>query len=153
MMRDGVVEQPLCNTPVARVASLALILAFLCCRPSDAQTLTLAQVEESIVSIGDTIQHEYFDPQAGRQVAASLREGLSEGRFPNLATAQDVADAMNRELQFLTHDRSLVVSVIRDRQQKSITSTVRTFRVNGWLQIAVPTKSGGGPAKARSTSR
>jgi hypothetical protein len=118
-----------------------VILALLCSHAAAAQTLTLSQVEESIVAIGDTIQREYVDREAGRQVAASLREGLAEGRFPNLTTPQDVAGAMNHELQFLTHDKNLVVSVVRDRQPKKSTSnTVRTIRVNGWLEIAVPAK-------------
>ena len=113
----------------------------LCATPARAQSLTLADVEASITAIGETIQREYVDRQVGRGVAASLREGLAEGRFPNLATAQDVADAMNHELQFLTHDDALVVSIIRDRQQKSPASaTVRTFRVNEWLQVAVRVK-------------
>jgi len=133
-MRDGV-RQSVCSAVVA----LSVLLYG---RPASAQALTLAQVEESIAAIGTTIQREYFDRQVGRQVAASLREGVAEGRFPNLATAQDVADAMNHELQFLTHDTNLVVSIIRDRQQQKSTtsSTVRTFRVNGWLQVAVPVR-------------
>lgn len=117
------------------------VCILVCCGPAAAQTLTLAQVEESIVAIGDTVQREYFDREVGRQVAASLREGLAEGRFPNLTTPQDVAETINHELQFLTHDKNLVVSVVRDRQPKKSTSTtVRTYRVNGWLEIAVPAK-------------
>jgi hypothetical protein len=123
----------------------------LCCLSATAQTLTLTQVEESIIAVGDAVQQSYFDPALGRQVAQSLREGLSEGRFPNLTTAQDLADTMNQELLFLTHDKDVLVSVIvRDQQPRIVTPniskpkttsrSVRTYRLNQWLQIAVPAK-------------
>jgi hypothetical protein len=126
----------------SRVTLTVALLALLCVRAADAQTLTLSQVEESIVAIGDIVQHEYVDRDVGRQVAASLREGLSEGRFPNLTTPGDIAEAMNHELQFLTHDKDLVVSVVRaDQSRKSTSNTVRTFRVmNVPLEIAIPVK-------------
>src|SRR3954471_17351188 len=84
--RTGPVQSRLSGA--ARFSSIGLLCAMLCATPARAQTLTLAQVEASITAIGETIQREYVDRQLGRDVAASLREGLAEGRFPNLATAQ-----------------------------------------------------------------
>jgi hypothetical protein len=99
--------------------------------------LTPGFIQDSIEGIGVVIQREYFDPEAGRQVAVALRAGLSEGRFPNLSTAEDVVTAMNRELFFLTHDKHLVVSVVRSVPSAAVASGDRTEdvrRSNGGVQ-------------------
>jgi hypothetical protein len=123
-----------------RRAALVIAACILSSATAFAQAFTLAQVEESIAAIGDVVQREYADKTVGKLVASSLREGLSEGRFPNLATAGDVAAAMNHELDFLTHDKSLVVSVVRNpRAKPADPKDAHLVRINDALQIAIPT--------------
>src|SRR5204863_5031206 len=99
-------------------------LASVWCRPVSAQTLAPTQVEDTIVSVGELVDRYYFDAAMGAQVKEALREGLSEGRFPNLETAGDVIDTINHELQFLTHDDHLVISVARDAPTISTASNL-----------------------------
>lgn len=94
-----------------------VVLAFAALRLGAQQPrveLPLGFITDTIEAAGAIVQREYFDPQVGQDVARSLREGLSEGRFQSLSSPEDVAAALNQELDFLTHDKHLRVAVTRN---------------------------------------
>ena len=95
------------------LGAAVFIIVFATSLPARAQQvpdqLSLRDAEESIEAVGVLIRDEYVDANIGASVAASLREGLSEGRFPNVSTLQEVADTLNHELAFLTNDTTLRV--------------------------------------------
>jgi C-terminal processing protease CtpA/Prc len=92
--------------------ALTILLAGAVTAPAQtAQQLDPQVIQDAIESVGVVVHREYFDPTVGMQVEAGLREGLSEGRFPNLTTAHDVAAAVTLELYALSHDKHLALVV------------------------------------------
>jgi hypothetical protein len=94
-------------------------------------------IQDTIESVGVVVHREYFDPEVGMQVESALREGLSEGRFPNLTTAREVADTVTRELYTLTHDKHLAVLVKQPNSTSGTPANIRADdlrRSNGGVQ-------------------
>ena len=128
--------RPLRFRAVCAVFAVALSVPVFAQAPA---TLTPQFVQESIESIGAVVRREYFDAEVGMQVETALREGLSEGRFPNLVTAQDVAGALTLELYVLTHDKHLAVSVVQASARGGVAADNRADdvrRSNGGVQQA-----------------
>jgi len=98
-----------------RIVSLAcVLLVSMSASPRAQEPSALPDVEGFIERLGEVIEREYAEPDIGTEVRKSLREGLSEGRFQSLYTAADIATSLTQELQLLTQDRRLSLSVVKN---------------------------------------
>jgi hypothetical protein len=71
-------------------------------------------IQETVDSLAVVVDREYFDPEVGARVSASLRNWAQEGRYTPLQTPQALAEALTRDLFERTHDRHLAVAVVPD---------------------------------------
>lgn len=75
-----------------------------------------AEVEAVIGRLGDLLQAHYVFPEVARECALRLRSDLEAGVFDRTAGAAELAVALTRALQEVSHDRHLHVSPRRHDQ-------------------------------------
>src|SRR5262249_35026737 len=66
-------------------------------------------------SVGEIVSREYFDAATGERVDAALRRAAAAGRYDGATTADALASALSHDLYDATHDKHLVVEVVRER--------------------------------------
>ena len=76
--------------------------------------LDQAFVQATVESLGTMIGAEYFDPAVGREVDATLRRSLANGRYAGAGDDQALAALITRDLYAATHDKHLVLQALRD---------------------------------------
>jgi hypothetical protein len=72
-----------------------------------------ALITTTVESLGTVVKREYIDPDLGAKVEATLRRSLAGGRFTDASTAETLATMLSRDLYEVTHDKHLVVEVVR----------------------------------------
>jgi C-terminal processing protease CtpA/Prc len=78
------------------------------------RALDPAFVTSTVESLGAVISREYFDPKAGRDVEAALRQSLVAGRYASATDDQMLATLLNRDLYAATHDKHLAIEALLD---------------------------------------
>ena len=64
---------------------------------------------ESLITV---VRREYVDPDVAIGVEKSMRQGLTEGRYKGVATPEEFATILTRDLFDGSHDQHLFVSVV-----------------------------------------
>jgi hypothetical protein len=69
-------------------------------------------IHETVDSLSNVVEREYFDAEVAARVSSSLQKQLSAGRYADIETSEALAEALTRNLYALTSDKHLAVNFL-----------------------------------------